>query len=267
MNIHFTKMHGAGNDYIFLNCLGGGDVPTDPAGLSVALSKRHFSVGADGLVLILPSKVAHARMRMFNADGSEGAICGNALRCVCKLLYDAGEVKRSRMKIETASGIRDVFLTVADGAVRHVTADMGRGVAGELNMREARGEKYLLREVNVGNEHQVAFVSDVDAVDLDEVGASLGSWVRGGINTEICEILGRDHLKMRVYERGSGETLSCGSGACAAVVAGVLSGEVEINRAVRVSTRGGELFVLCDEQMHLYLTGTVCKTFEGVVEI
>ena len=266
MKFRFTKMHGAGNDSIFLNFLDGSDPPIEPQKLAARLSRRHFSVGADGIVLILPSKVAHARMRMFNADGSEGAICGNALRCVCKLLYVVGAVRKSRMRIETASGIRDVFLTIADGAVRHVTADMGIASARGQYIREARGEKYLLRGVSVGNEHQIAFVRDVDAVDLDEVGAALGSWAQDGINTELCEILGRDHIRMRVYERGSGETLSCGSGACAAVVAGILSGEVDAGHAVRVSTRGGDLFVLCDETMHTYLTGTAEKSFDGEVD-
>ncbi len=267
MRIDFIKMHAAGNDYIFIDCMGW--ELKNPETAARLLSKRHFSVGADGIVLILPSKVAHAKMRIFNADGSEGKMCGNAARCVGKWLYESNFVRKSRITLETESGIRELFLTVRDGKVEKITVDMGNAIPHEMFFLEAGGQKYEMRGVNVGNEHQIAFVPDVDYIDLDRVGSTFEKNPRysDGVNTELCEIVGKNHLKVRVFERGSGETLACGTGACASAVAGVLCGACDASHPIKISMRGGDLTVFCNETLHVRLLGNAAKTFEGTVEI
>lgn len=270
MRLSFTKMQCAGNDYIYFDCLSDEGDGKNWGEIAKSLSKRRFSVGADGIVLILPSKTAHARMRIFNADGSEAKMCGNAIRCVGKLLFESNFIKKSHIRIDTESGIRDLYLTVRDGTVGLVTVDMGVSFAeNDPFTLSAEGETYELRAVNIGNDHQVAFIEEVDTLALDRIGYVFERNPRfeDGVNTEFCSIIGKNHLKMRVFERGSGETLSCGTGACAAAVAGVLKGACDIGRPVRISMRGGELFALCDENFRVFLTGEATRVFEGTVEI
>ena len=264
----FIKMHGAGNDYIFINCLASGQELSEPDTIAKILSRRHFSIGADGVVFILPSSRAHARMRIFNSDGSEGATCGNALRCVAKLLYESANPKKSHVKIETESGIRDIFITVTDGKVGAITVDMGIAEPRDTYLLNVKGEKHSMREIFIGNRHQVTFVPDVDSASINEIGNRC-EFSRGndGINTEFCEMISKNHLRVRTFERGSGETLACGSGACASAVASILIGHSDYNVPIRVSMRGGDLFVICDREMRVFLSGNACKAFEGTVEI
>lgn len=267
MKLDFIKMHGAGNDYIYLDCLA--KSIENPEKLARELSKRHYSVGADGLVLICPSKIADAKMRIFNADGSEAKMCGNAARCVGKLLYESNFTKRSRIKLETISGICELFLTVKNGKIEKISVDMGKAKVKDMFLFEVCGQKFEMREINVGNEHQVTFVPDIDFLNLDKIGRYFEKNPRfeGGVNTEFCEILDRNHLKVRVFERGSGETLACGTGACASALAGIVGGFCDYGRLIKISMRGGELAVVCDENQNMRLLGDAVKSFEGSVEI
>lgn len=267
MRLHFTKMQAAGNDYIYFDCLT--KELEKPEEVAKKLSKRRFSVGSDGIVLICPSKIADAKMRIFNADGTEAQMCGNAARCVGKFLFENNFVHRSRISLETPSGVRELFLIVKNSKIEKITVDMGIARIGETFVFETRGEKFEMREIDVGNPHQVAFVPDVDYIDFEKIGHLCEQNPRfvGGVNTEFCEILDKNHLKVRVFERGSGETLACGTGACASALAGIKMGACEIGKPIRISMRGGDLSVLCDENCHTYLTGDAQTTFYGEVDI
>lgn len=267
MRISFTKMQGAGNDYLFFDCLGA--ELDEPQRVARRLCDRHFGVGADGIVLILPSEVADVKMRIFNADGSEAATCGNALRCVGRLLYESTLVRRSHIRIETLGGVRELFLTLHDGRIGRITVSMGVGVLGRAFVLGVGGEKYEMRYVEIGNGHRVAFVPDVDAVDLARFGESAESDTQFplGVNTELCEIVERNRLRVRVLERGSGETLACGSGACAAAIAAIRGlGACDIGRLIKIYMRGGELGVLCTSGGAVYLSGDAERIFEGSFE-
>lgn len=267
MRLNFIKMQGAGNDYIYFDCLE--KELENPEKVAKMLSKRHFSVGSDGIVLICRSQIADAKMRIFNSDGSEAKMCGNAARCVGKLLFESNFARKSHLTLETESGIRELYLTVCNGKVEKITVDMGRATLGDMFSFEAAGQKYEMRAVNVGNDHQVTFVPDTDFVDFERIGRLCEKNPRfeGGVNTEFCEILDKNHLKVRVFERGSGETLSCGTGACACAVAGIAVGACELNRAIKVEMKGGELLVFCDENHNLRLMGEAQITFRGEVDI
>lgn len=266
--LNFIKMHAAGNDYLYFDCLN--SEIKEPERVAKALCPRRFSVGADGIVLIEQSKIADAKMRIFNADGSEAKMCGNAARCVGRLLYESGFVKKSRIRLETLSGVRNIYITVRDGAVGVISADMGMVKAvGEPYFLCAKGEKYEMRAFDVGNLHQVGAVVDVDALPLDEIGRAVEetNLFEDGVNTEFYEVVGKNCIKARVFERGSGETLSCGTGACAVSLAAILRGDCDGNKPVRVLMRGGELTVSLDENMCAYLTGGTQKVFEGTIDM
>ena len=267
MRLHFTKMQAAGNDYIYFDCLA--RELEKPEEVAKNLSKRRFSVGSDGIVLICPSKIADAKMRIFNADGTEAQMCGNAARCVGKFLFENNFVHRSHISLETKSGVRELFLIVKNGKIEKISVDMGIARVGETFVFETRGEKFEMREIDVGNSHQVAFVPDVDYINLDKIGRICEQNPRfvGGVNTEFCEILDKNHLKVRVFERGSGETLACGTGACASALAGIQIGICEIGKPIKITMRGGDLSVLFDENYHTYLTGDAQTTFCGEVDI
>ena len=267
MRLHFTKMEATGNDYIYFDCLG--KELENPGEVAKILSKRHFSVGADGIVLICPSKIADAKMRIFNANGTEAEMCGNAARCVAKLLFESNFARRSRILLETKSGVRELFLMVKNGKLGKITVDMGVACVGETFIFEACGEKFEMREIDMGNPHQVTFAPDVDYINLEKIGHICEENPRfsSGVNTEFCEILDKNHLKVRVFERGSGETLACGTGACASAIAGIKVGACDIGKPIKISMRGGDLSVLCDENFHIYLTGDAHTTFQGDVEI
>jgi len=275
----FTKMHGCGNDYIYIN---GFDVEINaPESLSVLLSDRHTGVGGDGVVLILRSDVADAKMRMFNLDGSEGNMCGNAIRCVAKYLYDSGMVKKAHMHIETRSGIKELALSTRNGKVSSVRVNMG---AAELHPNQIPvnipgervvaapmtigGAEYAVTCVSMGNPHAVVFVANTERIDLPVIGPQFenAAVFPERVNTEFVEVVDACNLKMRVWERGSGETQACGTGACAAAAAAVLNGHCEKNTDIKVQLLGGELTICCTDDA-VYMTGDCKKVFEGTVEI
>lgn len=278
-------MHGCGNDYIYLNGFDPhvNDIlqqkPLDP--LSVFLSDRHFGVGGDGIVLILPSDVADARMRMFNLDGSEGKMCGNAIRCVAKYLFDYDIVPKQAMTIETLSGIKHLFLKTQDGRVKHVKVDMGEALFSPeqipvsldgsmiVNRSIQVAEKnYSITCVSMGNPHAVVFCDDIESLDLPTIGPLFEHHpiFPERVNTEFVRICGKNSLKMRVWERGSGETLACGTGACASVVAAVLNGHCDKNTDVKVDLLGGSLTIRYTTQT-VFMTGGCEKVFEGVISV
>ena len=272
----FTKMHGAGNDYIYFDCLDE-DLP-NASELAVRLSDRHKGIGGDGIVLICPSKIADAKMRMFNADGSEGNMCGNAIRCVGKYLYDNGIVKKRDLSIETKSGIKRLFLYVADGKAERVRVDMGAAefsperipvrfpekVVGR-RMKVAGGE-YEITCVSMGNPHCVLFLSP-DGLDLEKIGPKFENDLLfpERVNTEFIEKMGENALKMRVWERGSGETMACGTGACAAAAAACACGVCEYGRDILVRLRGGDLVINVSDTVTM--TGEAVTVYTGEIEL
>ena len=272
-------MEGCGNDYIYFDCMRL-DIE-NPEGLSVRLSDRHQGIGGDGVVLILPSAVADARMRMFNLDGSEGKMCGNAIRCVGKYLYDHDIVRKLEMTIETLSGIKTLRLHKINGEVRQATVDMGppelrpplipvklggdRVVGRPVSVA---GGEYAITCVSMGNPHCVVFGGNPDALELEMLGprSEHDPLFPERVNTEFIQVIGRNTLKMRVWERGSGETWACGTGACAAAVAAVENGFCDKDTDITVKLRGGDLMIRVADGT-VYLTGGARTVFEGVVEI
>jgi diaminopimelate epimerase len=274
--MRFTKMHGAGNDYIYLDCFQG-PMPHDPAGLSRAISDRHFGVGSDGLILICPSDKADGRMRMLNADGSEAEMCGNGVRCVAKYLYDHGLVRKPTLTVETGRGILTLDLEISGGQVRHVRVDMGEPIlegsriptrlsgSPPLNVALTQGDQTLtVTCVSMGNPHCITFV---DAI-TDALVLGLGPQVERNpafpnrTNVEFVRVNRPDDITLRVWERGSGETLACGTGACATAVAGVLTGRTQ--RRIVAHLPGGDLQMYWSEKdNHVYLTGPAVEVFSG----
>lgn len=280
MKLKFTKMHGISNDYVYVN--GFDQTVENPEQVSVFVSDRHTGIGSDGLVMILPSGRADLRMRMFNADGSEGAMCGNATRCIGKYAYEHGLVRRENMTLETKSGIKNLSLTVEAGKVVSVKVDMGKAILkpadiptlfqGEAAVRqaiEADGETYEVTCVSMGNPHAVIFVDDVKGLDLDRIGPGLERhpMFPERINTEFVRVMDRHNLEMRVYERGSGETWACGTGACASVVAAVLCGYADRDEDVTVHLRGGDLVIRYAQDGTVFMTGPATHVFDGEIEI
>jgi len=281
MTFTFTKMHGSGNDYIYFNCFDRA-LPA-PESLAVTLSDRHTGIGGDGIVLILrPDNAANdAKMRMFNIDGSEGNMCGNAIRCVAKYLYDNGMVEKLQIRVETLSGVKELYLTTEQGKVTSVKVDMGRAelrpekipvlLPGETVVARpitVAGKDYAITCVSMGNPHAVVFCEGVDTLNLPEIGSLFEhhALFPNRINTEFVEVIARNRLKMRVWERGSGETLACGTGACASAVAAVLNGHCDRNTDIQVDLPGGTLIVRYTDET-VYMTGNCVKVFEGTVEL
>ena len=264
MRIEFTKMQGAGNDYVYVDCLKYGAPPFDPTALARAVSPRRRSRGADGLVLICPTDEADAFMRMFNADGSEGRMCGNAIRCVARYLYDRGICPRRDMTILTLSGVKRTTV-LPDGGV---TVDMGKAEFGDRLRAALRGRAWEVTRVSTGNPHAVCFTERIDRLDLETLGPAFeNAPVFGGrVNAEFAEIIGTDELKMRVWERGSGETEACGTGACAVTAAAVKAGLLPPDTEITVHLKGGDLRVLCRPDYRLFLTGDATKVYDGVYE-
>lgn len=278
----FTKMHGAGNDYVYVN--GFKEEIENPGELAKKISDRHFGVGSDGLVLLLPSAAADLRMRMFNSDGTEAEMCGNATRCVGKLAYDLGIVKKNLVSLETAAGVKIIRLKFDGSEVCGATVDMGEPVlapelvpadvtkvAGAASGRpiigglvSIDGVSWGITAVSMGNPHAVIFMTGVNDLDLSTIGPKFESHPAfpQKVNTEFVEVSGRDRIKMRVWERGAGETLACGTGACAAVVACVLNGFTE--RKVRVDLKGGTLTVNWEETSgRVFMSGPAVTVFTG----
>lgn len=276
----FYKMHGAGNDYIYFDCMQG--EVENPHDLAIRLSDRHFSVGGDGVILLCKSEIADCKMRMFNADGSEGKMCGNGVRCVGKLAHDLGYVKGDKCRVETLSGIKELqFFFDEKGKVNAAKVNMGRAeLDGAKIPSTYRGEKivnaplkvgndgYEVTLVSMGNPHCVIF-ADPDEVDLAGVGRAIENHPAfpERVNVEFVKKVEKNHLKMRVWERGSGETLACGTGACATVVAATLTGRCERGEEVTVSLLGGDLKITYSDDGTVYMTGGATLAFVGEVEI
>ena len=279
MKLQFTKMHGCGNDYIYFNCM---DKELDnPERLSIMLSDRHFSIGGDGIIMICHSDVADARMRMFNADGSEGKMCGNATRCIGKYLYDNGIVKKDKISLETLSGIKYLDLTVENGKVKLVSVDMGKAIlvpneipvalSGDIAVNvphSVNGVDYNITCVSMGNPHCVVFGGDPDEIELEKIGPKFENdpMFPERVNTEFAQIIDERTIKMRVWERGSSETLACGTGACATAVAAVLCGYCKKGEDITLKLRGGELIINYTDERVL-MTGPAAVSFTGEVEV
>ena len=278
--MRFTKMHGIGNDYVYINAFE--ERIDDPAALAVAISDRHFGVGSDGLVLIEPSDIADFRMRMYNADGSQSEMCGNASRCVGKYVYDHGMTDKQVITLQTLAGIRTLCLSVEDGRVQAVRVDMGapetrcervpcllgQGVVTRARI-EALGRTFEVTPVATGNPHGVIFLEEpVETFDLDRYGPVLETHpvFPQKANIEFVNVLARDRLRMRVWERGSGITLACGTGSCAALVAANLCGLAD--RRATIVLDGGELYNLWDEATgHVFMTGPATHVFDGEYDL
>ena len=279
MKLTFTKMHGAGNDYVYIDCFR--QQVSCPGELSKLFSDRHKGIGGDGLVLICPSDVADAQMRMFNADGSEGSMCGNAIRCVSRYLFDHRMITGNDIRIETKSGIKDIHITEENG--RFVSASVNMGLArfapkdipmlydGDSFIAkplEVQGKIWNCTAVSMGNPHCVTFVEDVDALPLEKIGPSFENHplFPDRVNTEFIQLIDRTHIRMRVWERGSGETMACGTGSCAAVAACVQNGFCGIESPVEVQLRGGVLTDVYRSDGTVLMDGTASHVFEGVVD-
>jgi diaminopimelate epimerase len=255
-------MHGLGNDYVYVDCIH--QKVEDLPSLSRRLSDRHFGVGGDGLICICPSQRADFRMRMFNADGSEGEMCGNGIRCVGKFVYDKGLTDKTRLVIETLAGDKTLELTVESGRVALVTVDMGIPVVEPPIAISVKGKDYTAIPTSMGNPHSVVQVDAPAALDLADIGPAFESWpyFPDRTNTEFVRPLARDELEMRVWERGSGETLACGTGACASVAAMASAGLLD--REATVHLLGGDLHIRWDEESgHVFMTGPAVTVFDG----
>ena len=281
MKLSFTKMHGCGTHYIYFNCFD--QAVPDPEALSIRLSEPHFGIGGDGIILISPSDRADAQMRIFNADGSEGRMCGNGIRCVGKYLYDNGMVNgRTAVTVDTLSGVKRLELDVRDGRVQSVRVDMGaaillpRDIPADFEGDSVVGAPLVVDErvyhvtcVSMGNPHCVIFLSeDIDSLDLARTGPKFEHHplFPARINTEFVNIQSDGSLKMRVWERGSGETWACGTGACAVGVAACLTGRAEKGSDITVRLRGGDLNIQYTDET-VFMTGAATTIFEGEIEI
>ncbi len=275
----FVKMHGAGNDYLYFDCF---DRPLENAAeLAVKLSRRRFSVGGDGIILIHPSKVADARMQMFNADGSEGKMCGNGIRCVAKFMYDFRKIQKDVLTIETLAGIKTIRLVIENGVAVRAAVDMGTvsfepssvPLVSEHPMIDTplqiMGKEWRCTALSVGNPHVVIFTDDVYHMPIERFGPSFERHAifPEGVNTEFAEMVSPTHIKMRVWERGSGETLACGTGASATVAAAVKLGLSQANTPVRVDLLGGSLIITVDDHGGVCMEGPAEVSFCGKVSV
>ncbi len=278
--LKFTKMHGIGNDYVYVNCFK--ETVSDPEKLSIFVSDRHFGVGSDGLVLIMPSDKADFRMRMFNADGSEGMMCGNATRCIGKYVYDNGMTDKTDITLETKSGIKRLKLFVKDGKVETVLVDMGKAIIkpADIPVRSeldtfisqkitVNGKEETVTCVSMGNPHCVLFTdTPVDTIELEKIGPYFENHelFPERINTEFANVLDDHTVKMRVWERGSGETWACGTGACAAAVAACLNGYCKQGEEITLKLRGGDLAITYNEDGTVLMRGPAAKVFDGELD-
>lgn len=272
----FTKMHGLGNDYVYIDGISGNAVE-QPSQLAIQMSDRHFGIGGDGIVLILPSSTADARMRMFNTDGSESEMCGNAIRCVGKYLYDHHLLQKETLTIETLAGIKHLTLNIHNHLVKTVRVDMGEPILDSCQIPvlsdsspvirkpvEVNGHRYEFTAVSMGNPHCVIFVPEITDAMIFEDGPKLEThpFFPKKTNVEFVKVISGEALQMRVWERGSGQTLACGTGSCATLVAAVLNGFVESSATIRLL--GGELQIEWDRSSnHVYMTGPAIEVFEG----
>ena len=279
INMKFTKMQGIGNDYVYVNCFT--EKIDNPSEVAIKVSDRHFGIGSDGLILIKPSEKADFEMEMYNADGSQGAMCGNGIRCVAKYVYDYGLTDKTSISVDTKSGVKYLELTVKDGKVKEVRVNMGSPIletekipmiypkspviSQPLNVNQ---EIYEVTAVSMGNPHAIVYVEDVKNLKIEEI----GPWFEKSkafpesVNTEFVRVIDRHTVEMRVWERGSGETLACGTGACAVTVASVLNGYTD--EEVTVHLLGGDLKIFWDRKENLvYMTGPAEVVFDGEITL
>ena len=275
----FTKMHGIGNDYVYVNCLQ--EKVDNPSEVAKFVSDRHFGVGSDGLILIKPSQIADCEMDMYNLDGSQGAMCGNGIRCVAKYVYDYGIVPKTTLRIATKSGIKELNLTVENGKVSLVRVNMGSPILEASKIPvvsdqsqavnqpiKVNGHTYYFTGVSMGNPHAVVYLDDVDNLDIEKIGPAFEKHpvFPDRVNTEFVKVIDRKTLKMRVWERGSGETLACGTGACAVAVSSILNNLTE--EEVTVKLLGGDLKIHWDRLENLvYMTGPATTVFDGEITL
>lgn len=276
----FTKMHGCGNDYVYVNCFR--ETVPNPGETARFISDRHFGIGSDGLILIKPSERADFEMDMYNSDGSSGAMCGNGIRCVAKYVYDYGLTDKTHIRVDTKSGIKDLDLEIENGKVSRVCVNMGAPdltashipvltEAAEIinSPIEAGGKEYFYTAISMGNPHAVVFLDTLEDLEIEKIGPLFEHHPNfpDRINTEFIQILDEATLRMRVWERGAGETLACGTGACAAAVASILNGKVTGN-SVTVHLLGGSLQIRWDrEQNQVFMTGPATTVFDGEIQL
>lgn len=287
--LEFTKMQGIGNDYVYIDCTK--KELEKPEKISQIVSDRHFGIGSDGLILILNSKVADFKMEIYNADGSQAEMCGNGIRCVAKFVYDKGLTEKTKLKIETLAGIKELELNVENGKVKTVKVDMGEpileaekipvyidekmkaegvmptSVIKNLKL-EAYNQNFTFTCVSMGNPHAITFIDDVEKFDVKKFGSvfEVAKAFPKKSNIEFVEIIDKENINMRVWERGSGETMACGTGSCASVVACILNSKT--SNKVKVHLLGGELYIEWNkENNHIYMTGPAEIVFEGKIDI
>lgn len=275
----FTKMHGCGNDYVYVNCFE--ERVENPGEISKKVSDRHFGIGSDGLILICPSDIADFRMRMYNSDGSEGAMCGNGVRCIAKYVYDYGLTDKTYISLETKAGIKYLDLTVENGKVAMVKVDMGAPITKPEDIPAVSdkniiidepivvdGDQYRITCVSMGNPHGVVFVDDTDSIEIEKLGPKFEhhEMFPDRVNTEFIQVIDRRHIKMRVWERGAGETLACGTGTCASVYACILNGLTE--NSVDVELLGGTIHIDYDKEKNtIFMTGPATVSFDGEIDL
>lgn len=287
--LEFTKMQGIGNDYVYIDCTK--KELENPEKISQIVSDRHFGIGSDGLILILNSKVADFKMEIYNADGSQAEMCGNGIRCVAKFVYDKGLTEKTKLKIETLAGVKELELNVENGKVKTVKVDMGEpileaekipvyidekmkaegitptSVIKNLKL-EAYNQNFIFTCVSMGNPHAITFIDDVEKFDVKKFGSvfEVAKAFPKKSNIEFVEIIDKENINMRVWERGSGETMACGTGSCASVVACILNNKT--SNKVKVHLLGGELYIEWNkENNHIYMTGPAEIVFEGKIDI
>ena len=275
----FTKMQGIGNDYVYVNCFQ--EKVENPGEVAKMVSDRHFGIGSDGLILIKPSDVADFEMDMYNSDGSRGAMCGNGIRCVAKYVYDYGLTDKTSITVNTASGIKYLDLTIENGKAVQIRVNMGTPILEAskipvISEKEkvidepivAGNKEYRITAVSMGNPHAVTYIDDVKGLDIEKIGPQFEhhSIFPDRVNTEFVKVLDRNTVEMRVWERGSGETLACGTGACAVAVASILNGYTEDE--VTVKLLGGDLKIYWDRKENLvYMTGPAEVVFDGEIKL
>lgn len=275
----FTKMHGCGNDYVYVNCFE--EQVEKPEELAIKVSDRHFGIGSDGLILICPSEIADFRMKMYNADGSEGEMCGNGIRCVAKYVYEHGMTSKEQISVETTAGIKYLELTVEQGKVALVKVDMGEPILStpQIPVRcdkdqmvneplTVKGREHHVTCVSMGNPHAVIFVPDISSLNLQAIGPYFENHEAfpNRINTEFVQVKSRSEINMRVWERGAGETWACGTGTCASVMACILNDYTD--HEVLVHLMGGDLTVQYDQESnHVFMIGSATTVFEGEIEV
>ena len=275
----FTKMHGIGNDYVYVNCFK--ETVENPSEVAIKVSNRHFGIGSDGLILIKPSEVADGKMEMYNADGSQGAMCGNGIRCVAKYMYDYGITDKTSISVETKSGIKYLDLTLKNGKVDTVKVNMGAPIlkASEIPVVSKKervisetvtvdGKEWKITCVSMGNPHAITYIDDVKHLEIEKIGPKFENHAifPDRVNTEFVHVIDRNTVEMRVWERGSGETYACGTGACAVAVSSILNGLTE--EEVTVKLLGGDLKIFWDrKENRVYMTGSATTVFDGEIDL